>query len=313
MNFSERFGFEKEKENQLNSMSPELSNDIFNFFDNYYFDFNVNNDTDSGIALETMCYNIKKIWQDFFHSYLEELYTSNSQYTSEIDLDRSKIKVRYDELPFNRKYDFLEFILQYLLPLRKDFEKINFNFSLEDRQKIMLTYVNKMLEHGFSGYRFTEKMVLVSITNEKELSSINKSVSSQIDGGNISKAINEISKRENADPETIIGESIKGVESAANHIIKEFCGERSDKTLSQAIKIMGKHKILDDHPALFQSLDKLYAYASDSGIRHGKSETNDYDIDLSDANFILVTCSAFVNLMKQKIIYLEQNKKRPAN
>lgn len=51
------------------------------------------------------------------------------------------------------------------------------------------------------------------------------------------------------------------------------------------------------HPALNKALHQIYGYTSDDpGIRHGGTETANVDAAL--AQFMLVSCSAFVNYLR---------------
>jgi len=55
------------------------------------------------------------------------------------------------------------------------------------------------------------------------------------------------------------------------------------------------------HPALQIAFDKLYGYTSnEGGIRHCLLEQS--TIYFEDAKFMLVSCSAFVNLLKARSI-----------
>jgi len=69
-------------------------------------------------------------------------------------------------------------------------------------------------------------------------------------------------------------------------------------TLGAALnKIEKTHQL---HPALKKALSSLYGYTSDSGgIRHALLEEN--SISYSDAKFMLVSCSAFINYVLGKI------------
>lgn len=64
---------------------------------------------------------------------------------------------------------------------------------------------------------------------------------------------------------------------------------------------MGRYSMISGvrHPALSESLGKLYAYTNDGdGIRH--SLKDEKTVDSEDALFMLVTCSAFINYMSAK-------------
>ena len=81
--------------------------------------------------------------------------------------------------------------------------------------------------------------------------------------------------------------SISAVEAAVRII-----SENSKAELGDALKIMDASKPI--HGAFKQALLKLYGYTSDEGgIRHSLLKST--NIDESDARFMLVTCSAFVN------------------
>ncbi len=71
----------------------------------------------------------------------------------------------------------------------------------------------------------------------------------------------------------------------------------SKATLGQALKII-ENKI-NIHPALKIAFDKLYGYTSDEdGIRHCLMDES--NLDFEDAKFMLVSCSAFINYLKEK-------------
>ncbi|MEN9848738.1 MAG: hypothetical protein RL368_1478 [Pseudomonadota bacterium] len=70
-------------------------------------------------------------------------------------------------------------------------------------------------------------------------------------------------------------------------------------TLGEALKKMEvTHKI---PTVLKEAFNKLYGYTSDQGgIRHALTETS-VEITLTEARFMLVTCSAFVNYLLSKM------------
>jgi len=69
------------------------------------------------------------------------------------------------------------------------------------------------------------------------------------------------------------------------------------KTLGDAPK--GIRDKIDLHPALEKGFGALYGYTSDKGgIRHALLEES--SVDSTDARFMLVTCSAFVNFVVAK-------------
>ncbi len=56
----------------------------------------------------------------------------------------------------------------------------------------------------------------------------------------------------------------------------------------------------DLHPALREAFMRLYGYTGDeSGIRHELTEGG-REIDVADARYMLIACSAFVNYLRSK-------------
>lgn len=86
--------------------------------------------------------------------------------------------------------------------------------------------------------------------------------------------------------------SIKESITAVETLCKIYVGDDS-ATLDSALSKLSKVKNI--HPAFKDSMIKLYGFSCDeSGIRHG-GYTDVRDITFEDAEYILVTCSAFIN------------------
>jgi hypothetical protein len=83
-------------------------------------------------------------------------------------------------------------------------------------------------------------------------------------------------------------ESISAVEAACQVIT----GERT-ATLGKALKKIGVHRAIEE------GFLRIYGYPSDAdGIRHALSDDSTVDVD--DARFFLVACSAFANYLIAK-------------
>lgn len=68
-------------------------------------------------------------------------------------------------------------------------------------------------------------------------------------------------------------------------------------TLGPALSAVDKKAKL--HPSLKEAFQKLYGYTSDAqGIRHALMD--EPTLDVEDAKFMLVSCSAFVNYLVVK-------------
>lgn len=150
---------------------------------------------------------------------------------------------------------------------------------------------NSIFEQEFVGYRFIDG-IIVSITDENELESIEQALNTPYDkvNGHLEKALILLSDRDKPDYENSIKESISAVEAMCVLIL----GKRD--TLGAALKQLEKNG-LTIHPSMKSAFEKLYGYTSDaSGIRHA----GDIGGSLStfeEAKFMLVSCSAFVNYL----------------
>jgi hypothetical protein len=102
-----------------------------------------------------------------------------------------------------------------------------------------------------------------------------------------------LSNRKNPDYRNSIKESISAVESMAKTIT-----QKPKADLEEALRILERSGKI--HGALKAGFSKLYGYTSDEGgIRHAMME--EPDLSSSDAQFFLVSCSAFTNYLKSKI------------
>jgi hypothetical protein len=109
----------------------------------------------------------------------------------------------------------------------------------------------------------------------------------------IRRAVEMLSDRKAPDYRNSIKEAISAVES--------MCGLVTGKpkaTLGDALKQLSANGV-ELHPALREGFNKLYGFTSDAhGIRHGLMDKP--KLDFEDAKFMLVSCSAFVNLLKAR-------------
>lgn len=152
--------------------------------------------------------------------------------------------------------------------------------------------INEILQEEGAGYRYKDKR-FIAITDEIEISAVSEAMSlpAQFSGArkHIETAVEQLSLKPTPDLRNTIKESISAVESAARVI----SGNRK-ATLGDAIKAIEKSGLM--HSALKDAWLKLYGYTSDeSGIRHAMIE--EPSIDFGTAKYMLVSCSAFVNLL----------------
>lgn len=155
---------------------------------------------------------------------------------------------------------------------------------------------NGFLKRELSAYRFVDGK-LVEINSKEEIVEIEAAIKNSDKFSSVkthlTTALDLLSDRKKPDYRNSIKESISAVESLAKIITK------NDKTtLGQALKeIESKHNI----PASLKSaFSALYGYTSDEGgIRHSLLETG-VKVDIEEARFMLIACSAFVNYLISK-------------
>ena len=190
-----------------------------------------------------------------------------------------QIKDIYFKSQWFEVYDFIEFIYQ--------------NYPWEDNSLSFKESCNLVLKEEMSAYRFVG-YIISPITDEEEIASIEEAIekTKQPIAEHLSSALQKLSDRDNPDYRNSIKESISAVET----ICRIITGD--DKaTLGEALNAIEKH--LSIHPALKSGFEKIYGYTCDEGgVRH--SLMNESNLDFEDAKFMLVSCSAFINYLKEK-------------
>ena len=155
---------------------------------------------------------------------------------------------------------------------------------------------NRILEDEVSAYRIMDGLV-VPVTNESELETIEKAKSTEYDSVNIhiAKALALYADRKCPDYENSIKEAICAVESMCC-IITGLSG--ANATLGKALKKL-EEKGVHIHQAMINAFSSLYGYTSDEdGIRHGGTDFKNAPAE--DAKYMLISCSAFVNYLIEK-------------
>jgi AbiJ N-terminal domain 4 len=302
LTFSQRFnGQPIEKVIQLKSMDIELRNAVWNCLYSYLF---------KQFQIKYNEYNSKvkdwyeKIWSQIINKPLDE-YPNDWQlrdYLKNLVLDGDWCKV----------YEFVEELY---------YHQIIFHVKLEsysESEKNFTVNLNIALRKYNSGYTLLNNRFL-PVTNEEEIKEMKyldeNLMKYNLD--NISKhfktAIDLLAQRPDIKYSQVIHECISMVEGICLII------EPQAKTLGDALKRLEKSGF-DLHPALNQAFQKLYGYACDAdGIRHTLKFDEKENLDMEDARYFLVTCSAFTNylivkyLKGESIIPLRKNSKTLGN
>ncbi|WP_376891872.1 AbiJ-NTD4 domain-containing protein [Aeromonas veronii] len=222
--------------------------------------------------------NLYGLFQLYWHDYFKYPLDNLPGYFTDA---HGEIRKYFFECEWYEVYDFIEFTAQ----------NCPGNFS-----KNFIIFCNHILEKELSGYRFVGEQ-LTDITNAEELESVDLAINTttKYTGANkhLQTAVEYLSDRKSPDFRNSVKESISAVES----ICMAVSGDPK-ATLGAALNtIENKHNL---HPAFKRALSSLYGYTSDSdGIRHALLEES--TISYSDAKFMLVACSAFVNYVLGKL------------
>lgn len=166
----------------------------------------------------------------------------------------------------------------------------------DEFQDSFIEFCNHILEKELSSYRFVGRQ-LTDITSAEEIESIESAIdaTTKYSGANqhLRTALGFLSDRKSPDFRNSIKESISAVESLCVSISGD-----TKATLGAALNSIERTHQL--HPAFKKALSNLYGYTSDAnGIRHALLEES--SISYSDAKFMLVSCSAFVNYVLGKL------------
>lgn len=208
------------------------------------------------------------IWTDHWKRPMDEWPGGRSYFLQDL-------KEYVMESQWNRVYDLVEFILD-------DYES---GCLVED--------LNDALEKEMSGYRIVGAEV-IPISDECELQALEESlaVGDGFAGArvHISSALEKLSLRPEPDLRNAVKEAISAVESAACAIAGD-----ANATLGKALSVLEDQECI--HPALKKAWSSMYGYTSDEdGIRHALSG-EDASMDFATAKYMVVACSAFVNLL----------------
>lgn len=279
--FSDRIGItEPNTLIQIDSMTKELRNKLWSSFEIYFFEESrevrqVQPLVDS--KLYKMAFNL---WLYYFKFPTDNIPLYDIEF-------KSIIRDYFFKADWYQVYNLLDFCLDFadqIFPNKQDFIKFT-NFHLKEE---------------LSGFRIIDDC-FVPITNEEQIKCLNDSL-------NISKSkdLFGVYAHISASIQLLANKELNGIDKYRNTIkeaisaVEALCNKlnnKKSKGLSGALnQLQPKIKI---HSSLEQGFIKLYGYTSDSdGIRHPIMD--EPDLDLEDAVYMLVTCSAFVNYIIQK-------------
>jgi hypothetical protein len=191
------------------------------------------------------------------------------------------VRARLLEGPWYELYDLIQFYLEH------DHSQPQLDGTTFQQR------CNFILEREMSAWRVVGEEV-ARLTSEEEIAAVE--AVEQLDGPfagvsqHMRNAVRLLSDRHSPDYPNSMKEAISAVEGACQVITGE-----PRATLGAALrKLEGKGVLM--HPAAQAALGNLYGYTNDAdGIRHAEIDSS--TVDFEDAKFMLVACSAFVNLL----------------
>ncbi len=270
MKFSEKYGFTPVRSVlQTGSMDDGLRNRLWNLICVTYFA------TISKYWTYLSNYpDAEATFRAIWHSHFKKTTDSISQSYEDA---LQELRELYFKLKWFEVYDFIQFLVDF------------------DPQTNFIENANGILKEELSGYQFVSDQI-VEITSEEEVAEIEQalSVSDSLKPvrEHLKQALTLLANKTNPDYRNSIKESILSVESMSKIIAK-----LPKTTLGPALAALEKNIAL--HPSLKEGFQKLYGYTSDAqGIRHALLE--EPNLDIEDAKFMLVSCSAFVNYLVVK-------------
>ncbi|CAG5067282.1 hypothetical protein DYBT9623_00002 [Dyadobacter sp. CECT 9623] len=267
---------------QIESIDDSLRNRLWNVILEVFVEqFNNSAYTDDETELGNVC---KHLWKEFYKFPVDTIATYYNSTRVSTEGFMHFLRDWFFEAEWYELYDLIEFLAFIDLRIKRG------KFSES---------TNQAFKRELAGYRLIEAEI-IQITSDEEIQAIESALNITDKWSSVNlhlkSALSKLSDRKQPDYRNSIKESISSVEA--------FCiiltGDNT-ATLGKALaEIEKKHDI---HKALKVAFSAIYGYTSDAaGIRHSLLES-DKTVDLEDARFMLVSCSAFISYLKAKIVF----------
>lgn len=271
MKFSNRYGYLKPSEVIIREqITPEIQNAICTCFD-------------ALCKLDSSDYGYAKLewhlWCNFLNKRMNDFGFLGRHRIVATDFIENK------DNPWYRKLDIIEATIEYL-DSKYTYEKYAEKFS---------SALNTQFERLNFGYRIVDGLI-TEITSEQEIKTIETALIEN--KNNVSMHLNNALKLYSQRPEGDYRNSIKESISAVEALNRKITGEKVlnfSKMESHGFKIPS---------VLRKAFENLYGYSNDekTGIRHSlMDETAEYLPGADEALYMLITCSAFINYLNNKL------------
>lgn len=286
LSFSERNGYTKPSVIIIReTLTPEIQNAICSCYDRLPKNIKIDNVIyDCRLLIE------KHLWTKFLNKREADIYRGISEYHRVYgEFIQSKDNKWYEKL------DMLESVIKFLDNLISQHFYTQRNWHYSSTSANFIHDLNSEFEHLNFAYRIIETNI-VEISSEEEIKEIETAMreSTSIQT-HLQTALKLYSQRPVGDFRNSIKESISAVEYYCREITKE-------NTLGKALNKL-TNKGVNIPETLKTAFNKLYDYTNngETGIRHAlMDETESYKPDAAEANFMLVSCCAFINYLNKK-------------
>jgi hypothetical protein len=277
MKFSQRYGHLPVRVTlQIDDIDEDLRNRLWNLINTKFF-HSVPPFTNTSLNFLSNHPDVHKLFKSLWHDHFKW----NTDTIGHFYVDAlSALRTEFFKSEWYEVYDLLEFLAASVPTYgRKEF----------------IDSVNEILKLEMAGYRFVSGRI-VQITSEEEIAAIEQSLglpdSLKPVRDHLRQSLVLLSDRKAPDYRNSIKESISAIES-----ISKIVSGLPKATLGPALSAVEKKTTL--HAVLKEAFQKLYGYTSDAqGIRHALMD--EPTLDIEDAKFMLVSCSAFVNYLVVK-------------
>lgn len=283
--FSERYGYKKPSDVIItDEITDVIDNGICTCLDLLYKRIN-GMEVAIGYSYENLAIYI---WVHYLKNRLANY--NYRGFTSDI------ITTTYYNSQWFEKLDLIEFIIDYL------YSQNDTEIAIGVADSFVKDLNNYFEELNF-GYRVIDKLI-VPVSDQEEVKTIETAIEKAENNVkmHLHSALEELSKRPDADYRNSIKESISAVEAFCRNIT----GKDSFKESFGYFEAHG----LQIPNSLRSAFNVLYGYTNDknTGIRHALvTDNNKYAPTSDEAIFMLVVCSAFINYLKKKVANMKKS------
>jgi hypothetical protein len=283
MLFSQRKGLKPAKVPlQSDSMDDSLRNGLWSIFSSFILDnYHSHSIHRSTVRASNLSSLFTQYWHNFYRRPVDNLPNDPHDAFAVI-----RNWFFAESTLWNDIYDFIEFTINNF----PDHDHLSDTFSTSFCESFIRA-LNRTLERDNAAYRFIDG-ILSDVTSEEEIEEIEQGINLpekfRTAAIHIRQALALQSDKKSPDLRNSIKESISAVESVLSTINKK------KDTLGSGLKELAKNASL--HPALQKAFEALYGWTNDAnGIRHAMMDVP--TLTKSDARFMLIACSAFVNYL----------------